>query len=339
MVSSLKLIWRLTSQQGSLWAKWVHTYLICNGNFWAIKESTSLGSWIWRKLLKYRDKAKVFHRMEVHSGKSTSFWYDTWSDMGHLYDVVGPRGCIDMGIRATASVASVFNRQKRAHRVDVLNQIEAVLENQRLKAVDAEDTPLWKQKEGTYKNLFSTKRTWHLIRQAAPIVNWHTGIWFQQATPKYAFCTWLALHNRLTTGDRMITWSSSIDPACIFCQHGIETRNHLFFECVFTAAVWTKLTRGLLGTHFSTNWDSILSLLVSNTLDCRVRFLVRVVFQTSLLSLWRERNERRHGSTPTPSASLVKFIDRQVKNKCLSIPVTGNQRLGALLQLWFASQA
>ena len=69
---------------------------------------------------KYRAKAKVFH-----SGKSTSFWYDTWSDMGHLYDVVGPRGCIDMGIRATASVASVFNRRKRAHRVDVLNQIEA----------------------------------------------------------------------------------------------------------------------------------------------------------------------------------------------------------------------
>ncbi|XP_013694239.1 uncharacterized protein LOC106398196 [Brassica napus] len=128
------------------------------------------------------------------------------------------------------------------------------MENQRLKVVDAEDTPLWKQKEGTYKNLVSTKRTWHLIRQAAPIVNWHTGIWFQQATSKYAFCTWLALHNRLTTGDRMITWSSSIDPACIFCQHGIEIRNYLFFECVFTAAVWTKLTRGLLGTHFSTNW-------------------------------------------------------------------------------------
>ncbi|KAF3578585.1 hypothetical protein DY000_02034455 [Brassica cretica] len=42
--------------------------------------------------------------------KSTSFWYHNWSDMGSLYDVVGRRGCIDMGIRATASVASVFNR-------------------------------------------------------------------------------------------------------------------------------------------------------------------------------------------------------------------------------------
>lgn len=206
-------------------------------------------------------------------------------------------------------------------------------------SVDAEDTPLWKQKEGTYKNSFSTKRTWHLIRQAAPTVDWYKGIWFQHATPKYAFCTWLAQHNRLSTGDRMFAWNSSIDPACIFCQHGIETRNHLFFECAYAGAVWTKLTGGLLGSHFSTDWDSIAPLLVHDTLDCRVRVLVRVVFQTSIHSLWRERNERRHGSTPTPTASLVKFIDRQVKNKCLSISVTGNQRLGTLLQLWFASQA
>ena len=76
MVSSLKLIWRLTSQQASLWVKWVHTYLLRNGNFWSTKENTYLGSWIWRKLLKYRDKAKIFHIMEVRNGRSTSFWHD-----------------------------------------------------------------------------------------------------------------------------------------------------------------------------------------------------------------------------------------------------------------------
>ncbi|XP_048628468.1 uncharacterized protein LOC106380337 [Brassica napus] len=179
--------------------KWVHTYLLRNGNFWSTKENTSLGSWIWRKLLKYRDKAKVFHRMEVRNGRSTSF---CWA-----------QGFIDMGIRAMASVASAFSRRKRNHRVDVFNQIEVALENQRLKAVDAEDIPLWQQKQGTYKNLFNTNKTWQLIRQASPIVYWHTGVWFQHATPKSAFCTWLALHNRLTTGDRMLTWNSSIDPA------------------------------------------------------------------------------------------------------------------------------
>ncbi|CAN6936972.1 unnamed protein product [Brassica oleracea] len=255
-----------------------------------------------------------------------------------LFDVVGPRGCIDMGIRAMASVASAFSRRKRNHRVDVFNQIEVALENQRLKAVDAEDIPLWQQQQRTYENLFNTNKTWQLIRQASPTVYWHTGVWFQHATPKYAFCTWLALHNRLTTGDRMLTWNSSIDLACIFCQHSVETRNHLFFECAYTMAAWTKLTRGLLGSHFSADWDSLILLLVNNTLDCRVRFLARFVFQATIHSLWRERNERRHGSNPMPTALLVRFVDRQVKNKCLSIDAMGNNRLEALLQLWFVSQ-
>ena len=138
--------------------------------------------------------------------------------------------------------------------------------------------------------------------------------------------------------DRMRTWNSSIDPACIFCQHSVETRNHLFFECAYTMAAWTKLTRGLLGSHFSADWDSLILLLVNNTLDCRVRFLARFVFQATIHTLWRERNERRHGSNPMPTALLVRFVDRQVKNKCLSIDAMGNNRLEALLQLWFASQ-
>lgn len=90
-----------------------------------------------------------------------------------------------MGIRAMASVASTFSRRKRNHRVDVFNKIEVALENQRLKADDAEDIPLWQQKQGNYKNRFSTKKTWQLIRQASPTVYWHTGVWFQHATPKY----------------------------------------------------------------------------------------------------------------------------------------------------------
>ena len=84
-----------------------------------------------------------------------------------------------MCIRAMASVASAFSRRKRNHRVDVFNQIEVALENQLLKAVDAEDIPLWQQKQGTYKNLFNTNKTWQLIRQASPTVYWHTGVRFQ----------------------------------------------------------------------------------------------------------------------------------------------------------------
>lgn len=59
---------------------------------------------MWKKLLKYRDKAKDFHRMDVRNGRGTSFWFDAWSDLGRLYEVVGARACIDMGISLSAAV-------------------------------------------------------------------------------------------------------------------------------------------------------------------------------------------------------------------------------------------
>lgn len=171
LVSCLKLVWRLTSQKTSLWVQWVQGNLIQNGNFWTVKENTSLGSWMWRKLLKCRDKAKTFHRMEVQNGLSTSFWHDVWTDMGRLIDLVGTRGCIEMGVRATASVASAITRRKRTHRVDIYNLLETALENQRNNMTDRADVSQWKQKEDVYRPQFNTKKTWQLIRQVDPQVS------------------------------------------------------------------------------------------------------------------------------------------------------------------------
>ncbi|CAA7032839.1 unnamed protein product [Microthlaspi erraticum] len=65
MVSCLKLVWRILSSHDSLWVNWIKSYLIRQGSFWSVSENTSMGSWMWRKLLKYRDKAKDFFKMEV----------------------------------------------------------------------------------------------------------------------------------------------------------------------------------------------------------------------------------------------------------------------------------
>ena len=82
-VSCLKLIWRILSQT-MLWVKWVKRYLIRKGSFWSVSETTTLGSWMWRKLLKYRALARPFAKVEIRSGAMTSFWFDEWSSLGRL---------------------------------------------------------------------------------------------------------------------------------------------------------------------------------------------------------------------------------------------------------------
>lgn len=77
-------------------------------------------------MLKLREVAKVFYKKELGNGRHTSFWYDHWSMSGVLFDLLGDRGVIDMGVKkyATVEEAVLCVRRRRRHRVRILNEIE-----------------------------------------------------------------------------------------------------------------------------------------------------------------------------------------------------------------------
>jgi len=128
-ICCFKLIWRLVSAKHSLWVNWIQNNLIRTGSFWSVKANTTLGSWMWKKLLKYRHEAKEFFKMEVFCGRQTSFWYDHWCSLGQLHGLLGDRGFIDLGISSSCSVAEALSsHRRRSHRDDILNDIEEELE-------------------------------------------------------------------------------------------------------------------------------------------------------------------------------------------------------------------
>ncbi|CAL1411632.1 unnamed protein product [Linum trigynum] len=51
-------IWAILLKQGSLWVAWIWEYRIKRGSFWDV--TTKPGSWLWLKLLKSRDKLRVW---------------------------------------------------------------------------------------------------------------------------------------------------------------------------------------------------------------------------------------------------------------------------------------
>ena len=131
-VCILKLIWRIMSSEGSLWVDWVKRYLIRRGSFWAVKDTSTGGSWIWKKILKYREKAKHFYRVEVRNGKRTSFWYDSWSSLGRLNELLSERGCVDLGIPKASTVSDVMIQTRRKkHRQPILNLVEEAIREQK----------------------------------------------------------------------------------------------------------------------------------------------------------------------------------------------------------------
>ncbi|XP_024013936.1 uncharacterized protein LOC112088023 [Eutrema salsugineum] len=293
------------------------------------------GSWIWRKLLKYRDKAKEFHRREIGDGRATFFWFDIWSDLGCLYDITGYRGIIDTGIPLNATIAMAKTaRRRRRHRTEHLVLIEEALSA----LSEEKDISLWRNTTSEFKPYFSSKNTWTQIRDARPLVQWHKGIWFKFATPKYAFCSWLAIRNRLSTGDRMIAWNPGISSECIFCSATNETRDHLFFSCPFSATIWTRLASGLLATRFTTDWHTLTQLISDDGLAPIPMFLTRYVLQCAIYSIWRERNSRRHGKTPNAASRIIQQLDKQVRNRLSTIRSSGFTKLEGSLQFWFATR-
>jgi len=54
--------------------------------------------------------------------------------------------------------------------------------------------------------------------------------------------------------------------------------------------------------------------------------------------LWRERNNRRYGEQPSPTATLVKMIDKNIRNRLSTLQRGGNSKYEEGIVLWFATR-
>lgn len=144
----------------------------------------------------------------------------------------------------------------------VFNEIEAgVIIVQGKMRHEKKDVNQWRCRMG-FKHVFSTLETWLLLCENYAHCSWARGIWFSMATPKFAFITWLAMLDRLSTMDMVSKWSLGADTTCVLCKGAVETRNHLFFECTYSLQLWEHLTAGILRDTHSNVW-SVIVLLIS----------------------------------------------------------------------------
>lgn len=77
------------------------------------------------------------------------------------------------------------------------------------------------------------------------------GVWFSGRIPNFAFMTWLAMHDRLATWDRILKWNPQAVTQCWLCKSETESKNNLYFTCPYTHPVWRGLVGNLLGSRYS----------------------------------------------------------------------------------------
>lgn len=107
------------------------------------------------------------------------------------------------------------------------------------------DGVLWKRGVEDYGNEFVSSETWHQIRHRREKVQWSKLVRFSQGVLRYAFITWLAIRDRLSTEHRTSIWGQT--QCCLYCGEPDETRDHLYFACPYTYILWLKVAGSLFG--------------------------------------------------------------------------------------------
>ncbi|XP_060195341.1 uncharacterized protein LOC132624602 [Lycium barbarum] len=118
---------------------------------------------------------------------------------------------------------------------------------------------------------------------------------FRNATrTKAIFTLWLHFQDRLPTRERLLNWGMDIDAGCMFCTAFLETRNHMFVECVFSQAVWTRLMQWLQNQNYNARtWEQHLTWsLTHGKGKSQKSQIFKLVYTEGVHAIWLKRNQR-----------------------------------------------
>lgn len=91
---------------------------------------------------------------------------------------------------------------------------------------------------------------------------WFSRLWKWKEPLKILCFTWLALSNRLVTGDNYYHRGGMGPTACPLCYQALETVEHLLLNCNFTRQLW-HLISGIWEIDFQWSFDSLESALLA----------------------------------------------------------------------------
>ncbi|CAL9237898.1 unnamed protein product [Arabidopsis halleri] len=337
VVFRLKQIWNFFTNSGSLWVAWLKGNVFHRKSYWMMEVSNRFSKTI-KSMLQLKPSIVEFMRCDVGDGEFASFWYDTWTDFGQLITYLGAAGPRQLRIRQDARVVDASRNGHwflPAARSDNTQLFLAALTEAAVPLTSrGQDTFLWRNASGSFLPSFSSNDTWEQIRNHSPIVTWAKVVWFKEHVPRFSLITWMSILERLPTRDRLRGWGMNIPSSCVLCSHGDETHAHLFFECSFSSAIWEFfamkfLPNPPLGLQAASTW------VLGQPLRSHVATILKLLLQSAVYHVWKERNARIFTSISSSASSLRLAIDRTLRNRLLSFP-SPDLRSPSLLQFYFS---
>ncbi|XP_039022993.1 uncharacterized protein LOC120155527 [Hibiscus syriacus] len=139
----------------------------------------------------------------------------------------------------------------------------------------------------------TAKGIWEEVRHKHDKVSWQKLIWFPLHIPKLSVITWLAILDRLPTRERLLRTGLTTVGYCLFYNDALETRNHLFADCIVVTSLWN----GILNlSHLSVphmSWEVKLAW-ASSTWKGKslLTSIMKIAWCAFIYKVWEERNRR-----------------------------------------------
>lgn len=148
------------------------------------------------------------------------------------------------------------------------------------------------------------------------------------------------MRERLLTRDKLLRWGLLVSEECLLCDNASETCPHLFFFCPFSSQIYN----GLLSHHTFNLPDNLVeavSWVKGASTSKRVIIISKMVLQTIVYEVWKERNTRLHSSIAISINIIIKEIQFTIRKKLYTMD---QQERGAhvpshddsFLSLWFS---
>ena len=142
---------------------------------------------------------------------------------------------------------------------------------------------------------------------------------------------------RLPTRDRILSWGLQVPDSCVLCADGLESHNHLFFDCPFAVQIWNKFCGRFISSPPAHLQAAVLmSSQFQDPYSSQVKVIFKLILQVKIYGLWRERNARIFRNVSLPPPAFFKLVDRslRLRDRLLSFPRDPSQA-HSLLELYF----
>lgn len=202
-----------------------------------------------------------------------------------------------------------------------------------LEFLDNKDHYEW-EIDGRLRPKYGTGEIYTYMKGPKAHVPWAKTVWISYGIPRHSFHSWLVHLDRCPTRDRLIRWGLDVQPHCLLCGTGLESRNHLYFQCSYSSSIWQKIA-DRCQLQALDSWTGTVLQLQGLTQNKALRRLTLIAAQATIYWIWSERNSRLHRQTFKPVDTIVRSIDRQVRNRLQSLRHANPSAASAMLQLWF----